>query len=231
MTAEVAAALGEVRERIAAAAVRAGRRPEEVLLVGASKGVAVELLARALAAGLRDLGENRAQELLAKAPALAAGPAPPVWHFVGALQRNKVARLAAWVTRWHSVDRPALGDTIAARAPGARVLVEVDLTGEPQRAGCPPARVPALVEHLAGRELRVEGLMTVAPQHGEPRRWFATLRELAATIGLRELSMGMSEDFEDAIGEGATIVRIGRALFGARAASRARLRLPDVEER
>jgi hypothetical protein len=127
-----------------------------------------------------------------------------------------VRALAPWVTWWQSVDRPELGAEIARRAPGARVLVEVNLGDEPQKGGCPSARVAALVDHLRSAGLRVEGLMTVPPRDDDPRRWFAMLREQAGTLGLRELSMGMTEDFEVAVEEGATMVRVGRALFGPR---------------
>jgi pyridoxal phosphate enzyme (YggS family) len=212
----IADAVAEVRERITAAARRAGRDPADVLLIGASKTMPVEALGQALDAGLTDLGENRAQELLAKAPALADRPDPPIWHFVGQLQRNKVAGLVPWVTCWHSVDRYPLGEAIARRAPGARVLVEVNLAEEPRKGGCAPGDAAALVGALRALELDVAGLMTVAPQAGERRAWFAALRDLATALELRELSMGMSDDFEAAIEEGATMVRVGRAIFGDR---------------
>ncbi|MGZ4801416.1 MAG: YggS family pyridoxal phosphate-dependent enzyme [Acidimicrobiia bacterium] len=212
----IAEALSEVRERIAAAAARAGRAPTEVRLIGASKTVAADRLLEALDAGLEDLGENRAQELLEKAPVLASHEPPPTWHFVGQLQRNKVTGLVPWVSCWHSVDRASLGEAIARRVPGARILVEVNLADEPRKGGCTPAGAPALVAGFRELGLDVAGLMTVAPQVGEPRRWFAALRDLAATLELHELSMGMSDDFEAAIEEGATMVRVGRAIFGAR---------------
>jgi pyridoxal phosphate enzyme (YggS family) len=212
----VAESLAEVRDRVAAAAMRAGRDPAAVTLIGASKTVAVSRIAEALDAGLTDVGENRAQELLAKAPPLAERARPPTWHFIGQLQRNKVAGLVPWVEVWHSVDRLALGEAIARRAPGARVLVEVNLGEEPAKGGAAPAAVGALVEGLAGLDLVVSGLMTVVPLEGDPRGWFAALREMSANLGLNELSMGMSGDFEVAIEEGATMVRVGRAIFGAR---------------
>jgi pyridoxal phosphate enzyme (YggS family) len=205
-----------VRARIAAAAARAGRDPGSVLLVGASKTVPVERLRDALRDGLTDLGENRAQELLAKAPELARDASPPRWHFLGRVQRNKVKALADWIVCWQSVDREELGVEIARRAPGARVLVEVDIAGEPQKGGCLPEAAPGLVERLAALGLRVDGLMALPPQGDEPRPWFAAVRELAERIGVRELSMGMSDDYEVAVEEGATIVRVGRALFGPR---------------
>jgi PLP dependent protein len=213
----IAAALAEVRERIAAAAQRSGRDAADVLLIGASKTVDAERLTEALDAGLTDLGENRAQELLAKAPVLAGHANPPTWHFVGQLQRNKVTSLIPWVRCWHSVDRYPLGEAIARRVPAARILVEVNLDAEPRKGGCAPEDAAALVEALQGIDLDVAGLMTVAPQRGDPRQWFAALRDLATTLQLRELSMGMSNDFEAAIEEGATMVRVGRAIFGVRA--------------
>jgi pyridoxal phosphate enzyme (YggS family) len=165
-----------------------------------------------VAAGVPDVGENRAPELLEKAPVVDGAR----WHFVGTLQRNKVRALAPWIAYWHSVDRDALGAEIARRAPGARVLVEVNVAEEAQKSGCAPGEAPALVDALRDQGLRVEGLMTVPPAEGDPRRWFAALRELAAGLGLHELSMGMSGDFEIAVEEGATMVRVGRALFGER---------------
>jgi len=210
----IADRVASVRARIAAAAERAGRDPGEVRLVAATKTVEVEGIAAALDAGVDDLGENRAQDLVAKAPALA--DRRPRWHFLGPLQRNKVRRLVPWVDWWQTVDRVELGDEIARRAQGARVLVEVNLGGEPQKAGVAPADTERLAAELTTRGLDVAGLMTVPPHDDEPRRWFASLRALGDDLGLRELSMGMSEDFEVAVEEGATIVRVGRAIFGDR---------------
>jgi PLP dependent protein len=203
--------VAEVRGRIAAAATRAGREPATVTLVAATKTVGPTRVAEVIAAGVPDVGENRAQELLEKTAVAGAR-----WHFLGQLQRNKVRALAPWVTCWHSVDREELGLEIAHRAPGARVLVQVNLGEEPQKGGCLPGAVAPLVEALAGAGLDVAGLMTVPPHDGEPRRWFARLRELAGGLGLPELSMGMTEDYDVAVEEGATFVRVGRALFGAR---------------
>lgn len=218
-TAPLGPAVAAVRERIAAAARSVGRQPTDVLLVAASKTVPAARLTEALAAGLHHFGENRAQELVAKAAALAAAQPGPVWHFIGRLQRNKVRALAPLVAWWHSVDRIELGAEIARRAPGARVLVEVNVAGEATKGGCRPEQVPALVEGLAGSGLEVVGLMTIPPPQDDPRPHFARLRALGERLGLRELSMGMSDDFEAAVEEGATIVRVGRAIFGERPAA------------
>ena len=208
--------LVHVREQIDAAARRAGRDPSSVLLLGASKTVPASVLAQTLAAGLLDYGENRAQELVAKAAELDGSVPSPRWHFLGRLQRNKVAALAPRVTLWHSVDRQELGVAIARRAPGARVLVEVNLAREDQKGGCDPDAASALTDALRALDLQVAGLMTVPPSGRDPRPYFIELRELAGRLGVDELSMGMSSDFEVAVEEGATIVRVGRALFGAR---------------
>jgi PLP dependent protein len=217
---DIATAVDEVRARIAAAARSAGREPDAVRLVAATKTVPADLVAEAVARGVRDVGENRAQELLAKADALTAAPVPVApdvcWHFLGRLQRNKVRSLARSVTWWQSVDREALGVAIARHAPGARVLVEVNLAGEPQKGGCAPAEAGRLVDALRGLGLRVEGLMTIPPAGDDPRRWFAALRELGDDLGVDQLSMGMTDDYETAVQEGATMVRVGRAIFGAR---------------
>jgi len=212
----VAAHLAEVRQRIAGAARAAGRAPEEIRLVAVSKEVDASAVAEAIAAGQHDFGENRAQELSAKVRALRERRIAPVWHFIGRLQRNKIKAISAEVSLWHSVDRPEIGTEIARHAPGARVLVQVNVSGEERKGGCEPGEVPALIGTLVDLGLAVEGLMTVPPLAGDPRPHFAALRELAAREALPVLSMGMSGDFEAAIGEGSTLVRVGRAVFGPR---------------
>jgi pyridoxal phosphate enzyme (YggS family) len=207
----VAERVAEVRERIAAAAARAGRDPADVTLVAATKTVDAARVQEVVEAGVVDVGENRAQELLRKTDVAGAR-----WHFLGRLQRNKVRQLAPWIACWQSVDRAELGAEIARRAPGARVLVEVNLGEEQQKGGCAPAEVAALVDRLRAEGLDVAGLMAVPPRDDDPGRWFARLREQAVGLGLTELSMGMTDDFEVAVEEGATIVRVGRALFGPR---------------
>jgi hypothetical protein len=178
-----------------------------------SKTIAAARVAEALAAGVVDLGENRAQELVAKAAEIGS---PARWHFIGQLQRNKITALARVVDTWHSIDRVELVDPLARHAPGARVLVQVNLSGEPQKGGCGPGETGVLVDRLREGGLAVAGLMTVPAADGDPRPTFAALREMAGSLELSELSMGMTGDFEAAIGEGATIVRIGSAIFGPR---------------
>jgi pyridoxal phosphate enzyme (YggS family) len=229
--AEIAGNVAAVRERIEGAARRAGRDPGEVTLVAVTKAVPAHDVAAAVAAGVCDIGENRAQELVAKAAALGvlagggpahvdAGPggAGAVrWHFVGRLQSNKVRAVAAIAARIHSVDRPSLVGPLTRHARAVPLLVQVDLAGEPQKGGCEPAEVGGLVERLVAAGCRVDGLMTVPPLGDDPRPWFDALAVLAGGLGLPQLSMGMSDDFEVAVERGATIVRVGRALFGPRA--------------
>lgn len=210
----IAARVAEVRERIGAAERAAGRHPGSVRLIAATKTQSLDAIGAVLAAGVDELGENRAQELVAKAPELIQFD--PAWHFIGRLQRNKINQLEPWVRWFQSVDRPELVAALAARAPTARLLIEVNIAAEPQKDGCAPEAAPALVEQAWAAGLDVDGLMTVAPATGDPRPVFAALRELGERLGLPELSMGMSGDFEAAIGEGATIVRIGTGLFGPR---------------
>lgn len=217
-TDQIAGRLGEVRERIVDAAGRSGRDPDDVRIVAVTKTFGPETVAAAVQVGLEAIGENRVQELLEKAVALDArgDPAPVEWHFVGRIQRNKVKKLAPLVDRWHSVDRLRVGETISRHAPGARIFVQVDVGREAQKAGCAPADTEALVEGLRNLGLRVEGLTTVPPLDEDPRPHFAHLRELADDAGVSALSMGMSGDYEIAVEEGATVVRLGTALFGAR---------------
>jgi len=222
---EVADRLAAVQQRVADAAGRSGRPPSAVRLVVVTKGVPPAVMQAVLDAGATDLGENRAQELLAKAPELAAlsaespNPASPTWHFIGRLQRNKVASLAPLVDLWQSVDRLELGRAIAGRAPGAAVLAEVNVADDPAKAGVAPGEAPALVDGLRSAGLAVDGLMTVPAAGRDPRPAFAALAALADRLGLAEVSMGMSDDFEVAVEEGATIVRVGRAIFGPRSAA------------
>jgi pyridoxal phosphate enzyme (YggS family) len=208
--------LAAVRERIAAAAHDAGRDPGSVTLVAVSKYVEPALIAEAADAGQRVFGENRAQELVAHADALAAAPHDIEWHFIGQLQRNKVRSLVGRVALWQSVDRDELVTELSKRVPGARILVQVNVGDEPQKGGCAVGDTARIVDLARDGRLDVCGLMTVPPAGDDPRPYFARLRELGERLGLPELSMGMSGDYEAAIGEGATIVRVGTAIFGPR---------------
>lgn len=204
---DLSARIAAVRRRIEAA----GGDPERVTLVGVTKGFDPSAVAVAREAGLHDLGESYAQEMVTK-----VGPDDVRWHWVGRLQRNKVRQVAAHVALWHSVDRPSLGAEIARRAPGARVLAQVNTSGEATKGGCPPGEVADLVADLRAEGLDVAGLMTVAEPGAGAAACFRTLRALADDLGLPERSMGMSADLEAAVAEGATLVRVGTALFGAR---------------
>lgn len=232
LEAEIRERVRRVQERIAEACRRAGRDPAAVRVVGVTKGFAAEVAAAAARAGLVDLGENRVQEARDKIPRVRelAGPVDVCWHLVGHLQRNK-ARWAVQLFTWvHSVDSPELAHELSRRAASAgrtvEVLVEVNVAGEATKHGTTPERAPELVELAAVLPgLRVRGLMTVAPQAPDPEevRWvFRALRELRDRIRtdrgleLPELSMGMTDDYEVAVEEGATLVRLGRALFGER---------------
>lgn len=218
---DVAGNVARVQERIARAAMRAGRAPEEVLLVGVSKSVDVERIRRALAAGLPALGENRVQEASEKIGALGR---PVPWHMVGHLQTNKARDAVLLFDLVHSVGRLELARELDRRAAAAgkvaEVLVQVNLAGEATKGGFAPDELKSALEALAGlSRLRVRGLMTIPPpvEHGEQARgWFRRLRELRDAAGLEHLSMGMSDDFEVAVEEGATMVRVGTAIFGPR---------------
>jgi pyridoxal phosphate enzyme (YggS family) len=198
-----------VRQRIA----RAGGDPDSVRVVAVTKGFGPEAVVAARAAGLTDVGENYASELLAKAP----GPPGTRWHFLGAVQRNKVGALAPFVDVWQGVARLAEGQSIARRSPGATVLVQVDFSHLPGRNGCASEEVDDLTAALARLDLRVQGLMTVAPPgRSEAAAAFRSVEKMAEALGLPERSMGMSDDLEEAVAAGSTMVRIGRALFGER---------------
>lgn len=209
--AAVASAVVATRRRIEAA----GGDVDRVRIVAVTKGHGLECVRAAVGAGLPDVGESYAQELVAKAEAL-HGEAR--WHMIGRLQRNKVRLVAPWVSLWQSIDRVSLAAEVARHAPGAAVLVQVNVSGAEQQGGCPPAQVRALVEGCVDLGLDVRGLMAIAPI-ADPavlRAAFGSVRSMADDLGLPECSMGMSGDLEAAVAEGSTIVRIGTALFGAR---------------
>lgn len=221
--------IDRVRARIDAAAGRSGRDPERIRLVAVSKTVAADRVREAAEAGLREFGENRVQEAKGKIANLPSGLS---WHMVGSLQRNK-ARLAGKLFHMvQSVDRLSLAELLADAARPETVplaiLIQVNIAGEPQKSGVTPPDLPELLRNLSRLEgVRVEGLMAIPPYLPEPeasRPHFRALRCLAEEIdrlaipgiSMKVLSMGMSADFEVAIEEGATLIRLGTAIFGAR---------------
>ena len=224
-------ALGErlaaAQARIGAAAERAGRDPAGVRIIAVTKTFAAERAAAVVALGVRDLGENRVQEAAAKMPAVPGGVR---WHLIGHLQTNKASRAAGLFDVVQSVDSERVAEALGSRRPeeadALEVLIEVELTGIAGHTGLAPARLAEVAAAVAAMpRLRLRGLMTMAPLLDDPaatRPTFARLRtlrdELQQRLGceLPELSMGMSNDFEVAVEEGATMVRLGRVLFGER---------------
>ncbi len=202
-----------MRAAVEQAARRAGRDPSAITLVSVTKTVDATGVRAAYDAGQRDFGENRAQELLAKAAVL---PDDVRWHMIGPVQTNKVRALARRVAWWHTIDREALVVELARRDVTAPVLIEVNVGDEPQKAGCRRDDVSGLAEAARAAGLSLRGLMCVPPLGVDPRPHFAWLRETAAALALDVLSMGMTSDYDAAIGEGATMVRVGTAIFGAR---------------
>ncbi|MBW2522854.1 MAG: YggS family pyridoxal phosphate-dependent enzyme [Deltaproteobacteria bacterium] len=224
---DIAERLAAVRDRLGAAARAAGREPESIKLLAVSKRKPTEDVVAAYEAGQRDFGENYGQELLSKAAEL-SHLSDLNWHHIGHVQRNKVRQLVPHVHLLHAVDRPKLVAEIDKRSHAAErqtdVLVQVNIAGEDQKSGCAPGDLGQLLETIRACEhVRIRGLMTMPPYLDDPeqvRPYFRRLRELRDAHGgaaeLPELSMGMSHDFAVAIEEGATIVRVGTAIFGAR---------------
>ncbi len=219
--------LARVRERIARAAERAGRRPEQIRLVAVTKTVPAARVKEALAAGVTDIGENYVQEAAAKHAEIGAAV---TWHFIGHLQRNKAGQAARLFDIIHTVDSVRLAEALSRRAQQLdrrlEVLIQVNTSGEATKAGVPPDEAAALVEKTAALDgLAVTGLMTIGRLQPDPELARPEFRLLAALaerlrrdtgLDLPWLSMGMSHDFEVAIDEGATIVRVGTAIFGPR---------------
>jgi len=210
---------GDIAERLARVRQQiedAGGSDVEVLAV--TKGHDAAAIVAASAVGLTAIGENYAQELVAKVSGMTLDVAV---HFIGQLQSNKVRQIAGLVDVYETVDRPALITEIAKRAPGARVLIQVDTTGDPGKGGCRPADAARLVDQSAAAGLVVDGLMTVGPTDGgadAARPGFRTVRRMCDDLGLTTCSMGMTDDFVVAVQEGSTRVRLGSALFGMRPA-------------
>jgi len=233
----VAERLAEVRQRIAAACVRAGRDPADVTLVGASKAQPVERLVAAARAGLTVFGENRVQEAETHRRAVEEALGPEAagrlsWHLIGPLQSNKAKAAAELFDAIQSVDRPKIARVLerelAARGRAVPALVEVNVGGEESKHGVRPERLAEAIRPFADSEhLRIVGLMVIPPPGDAPedsRPWFRRTRDLRDELGARPewsgwpglLSMGMSDDYEVAVEEGATHVRVGSALFGPR---------------
>lgn len=218
-----------IRERIAAAAARAGRDPSGVRLMGVTKTVGDDRILQAIEAGIDIIGENYVQEARRKIELMGKSAE---WHFIGHLQTNKAKYAVRLFDMIHSVNRMSLAEELNRRAAAAgvvcRVLIEVNLGGEESKSGAPPEEAPALIRSVAQMaNLSIRGLMTMAPWYDDPERarpCFAGLRAIRDRIAaenipnvtMRELSMGMTDDFEVAVEEGSTIVRVGRAIFGER---------------
>ncbi len=219
--------LSEIHDRIERAARRSGRNPAQVCLIGVVKTVPLTTVREAVELGLADLGENRVQEAVAAFEALGRSAR---WHLIGNLQRNKAGRAAELFDRIHSIDRIEVAEAVSRRALEAgrvvRVMVQVNVSGESQKHGVEPDSAVALLEAVALLPaLTLDGLMSIGAAEGtaeDARRYFAATRELrdraerASGLALPQLSMGMSGDFEIAIEEGSTMVRVGSALFGTR---------------
>ncbi len=226
---DVAGNCARIREQVAQAARRAGRDPQTVRIIAASKTRPVELIERAIEAGMTDIGENYVQEAADKIGRISA---PVSWHMIGHLQRNKAGRAVELFDVIHTLDSVALADALARHGERCghvvRVLVEIEMGGEATKHGVDPDEVERLIAALADRRwLLVDGLMAIPPPGQSPedsRPYFRRLRELRDRLRvtappncpLRELSMGMTDDFTVAIEEDATMVRIGRAIFGER---------------
>jgi pyridoxal phosphate enzyme (YggS family) len=215
-----AARLAEVRAAIGKAAKLAGRGPDEITLVAVSKTHEPDAIRPLIEAGQRAFGENRVQEAQAKWPALKEGAPDVRLHLIGSLQSNKAEDAVALFDAIHSVDRLSLVEALArAMARTGRrpdCFLQVNIGDEPQKGGCAVADLPALIEAARAAHLPVAGLMAIPPAEVEPAPYFALLAKLARRHGLPGLSMGMSGDYPTAVTLGATHVRVGTALFGAR---------------
>jgi pyridoxal phosphate enzyme (YggS family) len=219
----IARNLERVRARVDQAAARAGRSSSELTLIAVSKFKPAEAIREAHAAGQRDFGENYVQELLEKREQL-ADLQDLRWHLIGHLQTKKAKQVIGHASTVHAVDSERLASELARRCElaGLRLAIylEVNLAGEASKAGCTPEQLTALIGQVReSRGLDLVGLMAIPPAHDDPeqtRPYFAEMRRLAALHGIERLSMGMSQDFECAIEEGATDVRVGTAIFGAR---------------
>ena len=221
MQADVAANLADVRARIAAAARAAGRDPADVGLIAVSKQQGADIIRQALAAGQRIFGENRVQEAQQKWPALRAGFPDLQLHLIGPLQSNKVRQALALFDVIQTLDRPklarAIADGFAATGQHPQLFVQINTGIEAQKAGVAPDQADRFIAQCRTEfGLNIAGLMCIPPQHDEPSPHFTLLAGIAERNGIKALSMGMSSDYETAIGCGATLLRVGTAIFGGR---------------
>jgi pyridoxal phosphate enzyme (YggS family) len=218
---EVAGNISRILERIQNAARRSGRAPDSIKLIAVTKTVPAETIREAVRCGITDIGENRLQEALLKRETLA--PEPLTWHFIGHLQTNKAKKVVDHFDWVHSIDRLDLAEALSRHAssrPPLPVLIEVKLKEESNKSGVSETQLPQLISSVkALPNLQLRGLMAIPPAADDPelaRPFFRRLHKLAQDSGLPELSMGMTGDFEVAVEEGATMLRIGTGLFGTR---------------
>lgn len=210
-----------VSERLNKACQQAGRSPNDVTLVAVTKTIEPALIADAFELGIRNFGENRVQEAMPKLQELSYLQPPPIWHMIGHLQTNKAKTAAEIFDIIHSVDSVRLAEAISRHSQKVMtIFLEVNVSGETTKSGFPPDEAAQSLKKIFRLpNLEVKGLMTIAPMGATPqqvRAVFHQLRQLRDSLGLEHLSMGMTDDFEIAIEEGATMVRIGRAIFGER---------------
>jgi pyridoxal phosphate enzyme (YggS family) len=220
---DIGANIEQVKERINQACQRAGRSPDEVTIVAVTKTVEPSAITTAFKLGIRHFGENRVQEAVGKIGQLSQLEPRPLWHMVGHLQSNKAKVAVELFDIIHSIDSVRLAEAISRRTQRTLpILLEVNVSGEASKNGFPLAQVEPALEEITGLpRLEVKGLMTIAPltpDAEQVRPVFRKLRSLGDLLGLEHLSMGMTDDFEVAVEEGATLVRIGRAIFGEREA-------------
>ena len=210
----VADRVGNIREMISL------RSTNPVTIVAVTKGFGVDAITAAAKVGVHDIGENYAQELIKKRDILENLDEEKNyrWHFIGNLQRNKVRKLSSSVFMWQSTDSFALGEEIAKRCISPKLLLQVNMTGAKTQGGIPPSQVPSLIEKFEEFGIDVEGLMTIGASEDRDATLicFQDLKKLANSLGLSECSMGMSNDYDLALEAGATILRLGRAIFGNR---------------
>jgi len=209
--------LKEVKERaLELAEIVKNKSDGNAMLLPVTKGFGAEEVQAMLEVGLTQVGESYAQEVIEKAQIINDNRID--WHMIGRVQSNKVRRLSETISLWHSVDRKDLITEISKRKKDSKVLIQVDMNNRPQQGGCSLEEVPELIEFASGKGLKVDGLMTIGVDRDvkATKSAFAGLAKLAERMGLREISMGMSDDYEIAIDHGATILRVGRGIFGER---------------